>query len=95
MSEAWTPVGTGLRVWATGAERVQINRQIGGDELFWCAALTGEPGEEIPWSGFNSACWDGSGEDFGGLPLTSIQLLVTGDGTDKPFEICLEHLEVY
>jgi len=89
------PSAARLRVGVLGAERVQRHGPLDGDDLLWCAVLPGGPGEATPWSAFDSAGGHGSGEDHGGPWRTSIQLVVTGDGTEEPFELHPEHLEVY
>jgi hypothetical protein len=58
----------------------------------WCAVVTGSGGF-IPWSMFNTACWDGSGKAYYTEPISAAMLLVPG-GTDAavPIDFCLTSL---
>jgi hypothetical protein len=89
----WTPDGSGLayNVTNTGRSplRVQIQGMAGWPSQAWCATITGASGR-IPWSQFNSACWDGSGTVYDGTPLQNVMILVPGSNVYAvPFSFCL------
>jgi hypothetical protein len=60
----------------------------------FCAPLT--PGVEIPWSDFNTACWDGSGTTLSGPPtIQGIRILfVTGFTACDFTNFCLTDLQL-
>jgi len=60
----------------------------------WCYALAGASGiVTIPYSSFNTACWDGTGLPYAGEALTGVQLTVPGNGLyETPFSFCLNSL---
>ena len=74
--------------------RIQI-QAAGGDtdpSKRWCSPITSSSGV-IPWSTFNTACWDGSGTNFDGTtPLQSAMVVVPGDLTPVPFNFCLNSM---
>jgi hypothetical protein len=67
----YTLTGTGVTVGVNAvptctAVRVVLDQN--GATPAYCADLT--PGVEIPWSKFNTACWDGSGTALSGPPTS-------------------------
>jgi len=78
-----TPTGTGITVSFTATTgglplRVQFSS---GSSSFWCYTVTGASPVNIPYSQFNTACWDNSGTPYTKQPIQSIQLLVPGGAT--------------
>ena len=71
------------------------NAGTGGDldpTLRWCANITAGSGT-LPWSSFNTACWDGFGTPFKNTKgLVSAMILVPGGLTATPFNFCLNAL---
>lgn len=58
----------------------------------WCAVVSGTGGF-IPWSMFNTACWDGSGKAYNKEPISAAMLLVPGTtGSAVAFDFCLKSL---
>lgn len=56
----------------------------------WCATITEVQGKVfIPYSDFNTACWDGSGQDYAGEPITAVSFLVPGSPEATPFNFCV------
>jgi hypothetical protein len=95
---AFTPTLAGLRVDVTnrGASplRIQIQTPDGAtnDAGRWCAVVSGSGGF-IPWTDFNTACWDDSGEAYARQPIVSAILLVPGTSDAAiPYEVCLNQL---
>jgi cellulose 1,4-beta-cellobiosidase len=93
-----TPMGTGLIVSVSNpgssALRVQIQGPNGGTDPMdrWCAPLTGTGGM-IPWSSFNTACWDGSGVAYASQPIVAALIVVPGGSVDPVnFDFCLNSL---
>jgi hypothetical protein len=90
-----TVTGTGLVVNVTNtggsALRVQIQDELGATDAThrWCATITGSGGT-IPWSSFNTACWDGSGTAYAMQPINAVLIMVPGSNTVAvPFDFCL------
>ena len=78
---------------ATNALRIQIQDALGGDNADhrWCALYTG-PGV-IPWSAFNTACWNDSGTTYAMQPINAILVMVPGDNAaDTPFDFCVDEI---
>jgi hypothetical protein len=44
----------------------------------WCADLA-EDGALLPWSSFNTRCWDNSGTNYAGQPLVSASVVIRPD----------------
>lgn len=94
----FTPTLAGLQLNVTnlGASplRIQIQAQDGAtnDQGRWCAVVNGSGGF-IPWTDFNTACWDGSGAAYARQPIVSAILLIPGT-TDVaiPYDVCLNEL---
>jgi len=93
-----TPMAGGLSISITNNAssplRLQIQAPDGGTNADdrWCAPLTGSGGF-VPWSSFNTACWDGSGTAYANQPISAAMLLVPGgDMTAQAFDVCLNSL---
>jgi hypothetical protein len=74
--------------------RVQVNALDGATngKARWCASVSGAGGF-IPWSQFNTACWDGSGNAYNREPISAAMLLVPGNTTAAiPYDFCLVRL---
>ena len=54
------------------ALRLQIQGPDGATSATdrWCAPIKGSGGF-IPWSSFNTKCWDGTGTAYSGQPIVS------------------------
>ncbi|HET9933368.1 MAG TPA: hypothetical protein VFQ35_21840 [Polyangiaceae bacterium] len=58
----------------------------------WCASIMGSGGF-IPWSSFNTACWDGSGAAYNREPIVSAAILVPGSNSNAvSYDVCLNSL---
>ncbi len=76
--------------------RVQIQGPNGSTDASdnWCAVITGTGGL-IPWTSFNTACWDNSGTVYAGQPLSQVEVTIPGSNTAAvPFSFCLNSLGV-
>jgi hypothetical protein len=74
--------------------RVQVHAPDGATNGMsrWCAMVTGSGGF-IPWSQFNTACWDGSGNPYKREPISSAMLLVPGNTESAvSYDFCLLRL---
>ena len=94
---AIVPQGTGLYVSVTNnasnSLRIQIQDALGGDNADhrWCALYNG-PGV-IPWTRFNTACWDDSGAAYAREPINAVLVAVPGDNTnDTSFNFCVDEI---
>jgi hypothetical protein len=98
---AFTPTGSGVTVNVTNrggsAVRVQIQAPGGDTDATkrWCAPLTTFGSSvTIPWSAFNTKCWDGSGTTYTvGTAIQAIMIVVPGTNTaGVSFSFCLNDL---
>jgi hypothetical protein len=74
--------------------RLQIQAPGGStdESKRWCAAISGSGGF-IPWSGFNTRCWNNAGTAYNGTTaLESALVLVPGGASDRSFNFCLNSL---
>ena len=100
----WTPtrnqtLGVDLSGDTTGL-RVQIQGPDGDTNPndLWCGNLDGridpQGHAEIPFSEFNTKCWDNSGDYYAGEALEHAVIVVPGHNTDTvSFDFCLHRLE--
>src|SRR5262249_12029096 len=68
-----TPTGSGVMVditnnMASTTLRIQIQTPDGDADHRWCAPVSGKGGM-MPWSAFNTKCWDNSGTTYAGEPI--------------------------
>jgi hypothetical protein len=87
---AVAPTGTGLAVMLTGTVtglRVQIEDAT--QKTKWCALVTG-PNTMIPWTSFNTACWDpATGVAYSpASPILDIAVVVPSAGMVTMFNFC-------
>jgi hypothetical protein len=74
-----------------GGSQLELQLYDGSD--YWCSYLsasTTPTSETIPFSKFNTKCWDGSGTAFvSGTPITAVDLVVPGSAVAAtPFDFC-------
>ena len=89
------PTGSGLMIDITNTGTSQLRVQVqspDGDmnpEHRWCAPLAGKGGL-MPWTSFNTKCWDNSGTAYAMEPLSTLIVSVPGGITAPiPFNFCL------
>jgi nuclear pore complex protein Nup62 len=85
------PTGTGLQVTYTKtAGPMVIRAQItsAGGATRWCATLT-TSGMTIPYTTFNTACWDNSGTAYAKQAIEAVQLVAPGDMAAAPLDMTL------
>jgi hypothetical protein len=92
------PTRAGVHVDVTNQGSSPLRVQVAGadgtsnPESRWCAAVSGSGGF-IPWSAFNTACWDGSGKPYRNEPITVAMLLVPGTAQSHvSYDVCLARL---
>jgi hypothetical protein len=76
---------------AGGQLRVQIQGPNGATDATqrWCAPIPGNGGF-IPWTAFNTACWDNSGTYYAMQPIVAVLVLVPGSTTGPTvFDFCV------
>jgi len=99
----WTPAsissgGVTVNVSNNGTStlRVQIQGPSGATDATdrWCATMiTFNQSVTIPWSSFNTSCWDGLGTRYAGQPLEAVMILVPGDNLySVPYGFCLNSI---
>ena len=93
-----TPTASGIVVNVTNKGTSTLRLQLQGPngatdaKQRWCATITGSGGT-IPYSSFNTACWDDSGTAYAGEPIVAAQILVPGDNlVAVPFDFCLNSI---
>jgi CubicO group peptidase (beta-lactamase class C family) len=98
VSSTMAPSGNGIRVRVTNRGKSPLRVTLSGangetdPNDWWCAALPTESAV-IPWSAFNTACWDGSGTAYAGQPLRVLGILVPSSaGSATSFDFCLDEL---
>jgi len=74
-----------------GGSQLELQLYDGSD--YWCSYLsasTTPTSKTIPFSNFNTKCWDGSGTAFvSGTPITAVDLVVPGSAVAAtPFDFC-------
>ncbi len=91
-----TPTGTGIALSydrLTGSNiRVQIQDPMGTTDANhrWCATITQVQGPVfVPFSAFNTACYNNSGQPYNMQPISAISLLVPGTLIPSPFSYCV------
>jgi len=85
----FTPAGTSLVVTYTkvsGPATIRVQIQAGTSR--WCANLSASPAT-IPYTTFNTACWDTSGTAYAKQPIEALQLVVPGGPTATPIDMTL------
>jgi hypothetical protein len=73
-----TPAGTGLAVTYTktaGPATIRVQIQAGSTR--WCANLA-TSGATIPYTMFNTQCWDMMGTAYAKQPIETVQLIIPG-----------------
>jgi hypothetical protein len=103
-ADQWDPInnntnGLAYDITNTGGSPLRIQVQARGGELDqrlrWCAPVAGKTGA-LPWTTFNSACWDQTGQSYSARALlTSVMVLVPGGLSAVPFNFCLNSLAPY
>jgi hypothetical protein len=95
---AVTPTGDGIVVGINNklgtALRIQIQGPNGSTDANdrWCAPVSGKGGL-VPWTAFNTKCWDNTGAAYAKQPLQSAMVLVPGG--NKPavqYDFCITGL---
>jgi hypothetical protein len=84
-----TPTGTSLQVTYTKVSGPAIVRiQIQSGSTRWCAQLGGSP-VTIPYTTFNTACWDGSGTAYAKQSIEQLGLVAPGGAAAVPLDMTL------
>jgi hypothetical protein len=92
------PTGTGIAVRFTktvaSTLRIQIQGPTGetNEDDRWCYEIPEATGTAFaPYAEFNTACWDGTGTNYAGQPLTAVLFSVPGDDTTPtPYGYCID-----
>jgi hypothetical protein len=65
-----------------------VRAQIQAGATRWCATLTASPAT-IPYTMFNTACWDGSGTAYAKQPIEAFLLVAPGGEAATPVDMTL------
>jgi hypothetical protein len=94
-----TPTKAGVIFQVTNKGSSALRAQIQGpkgetDESDrWCATITGSGGF-IPFTKFNTKCWDDTGTAYANQPIVAAMILVPCSNTaDTPFNFCVDKIE--
>jgi hypothetical protein len=83
------PAGTALEVTYTKVSGpAAVRLQIHDASTRWCVTLAGSP-VTIPYTSFNTACWDNSGSSYAKQPIQGVQLVAPGGSGAQPFDMTL------
>ncbi|HOU92168.1 MAG TPA: hypothetical protein PLU22_14045, partial [Polyangiaceae bacterium] len=72
--------------------RIQIQGPDGAtdENNRWCATIAATQGKIfVPYSDFNTKCWDNSGNAYNGEPISAVVFLVPGEPTAVPYNFCV------
>jgi hypothetical protein len=84
-----TPAGTALQVTYTkAAGPATVRVQIQSGTTRWCAVLGGSP-VSIPYTSFNTQCWDGLGTSYARQPIDGVQIVAPGGAAAIPLDMTL------
>ncbi|HEY7374012.1 MAG TPA: hypothetical protein VIF57_17760 [Polyangia bacterium] len=76
------PKGTSLTfTFAASIGSLPLRAQLNAGSAFWCYMITGASPVTIPYSAFNTACWDNSGTAYAKQPIQSVGFSVPGGAT--------------
>lgn len=90
------PQGTGIAVSFTktlaSPLRIQIQGPANTADDRWCYEIAETSGPVFaPYAEFNTACWDGTGTNYAGQPITSVLFTVPGSNVAAtPFDYCID-----
>ncbi len=79
-----------------GGSTVYVTLMAADSTTRWCYVLTSSNNSvTLPYSSFNTTCWDGKGTAYTGEPLTSLGLVVPPSATTATvFSMCLDALAI-
>jgi hypothetical protein len=88
--------GTGLAINFTKSTAATLRVQIQGpngatmESDRWCYTITPAAGPVFaPFAMFNTKCWDGTGTNYSGQPISAVAFLVPGALSPTPFNYCV------
>jgi hypothetical protein len=84
-----TPAGSGVTInfSNTGGAGLQLRAELEASSMIWCYTITGSSPVTIPYSMFNTACWDGTGTFYTKQPIQRFRLTVSGAPTAMPLNV--------
>lgn len=87
-----TPVGSSLTIGFTSTTgSLPLRAQLSDGTTNWCYTITGSSPAVIPYSSFNTKCYDSppDGTAYAKNPISSFQLLVSGTSVASAYNISL------
>lgn len=90
--------GTGIAINFTKSTAATLRVQIQGpdgatnENARWCATIDAVNGKtHVPYSAFNTTCWDGKGNAYNNEPISAIVFLVPGQdmGSFTDYDYCI------
>ena len=103
--QTWTPTsiasgGIAVDVHNAGGSVIRVQIQAPGGDTDgtkrWCAPVTTfDQAITIPWSDFNTTCWNNQGAAYAGEALESVIIIVPGGNLAAvDFDFCLNALSL-
>jgi hypothetical protein len=87
-----TPKGTALKITYTYTSALTARIQLSAGSKSYCAALP-ESGTSVPYTSFNTACWNGSGSVYAKDPIDSLEVMIVGAGSPADFNLHITNVE--
>ncbi|HMF39580.1 MAG TPA: hypothetical protein VKQ32_02740, partial [Polyangia bacterium] len=80
-----TPTGTSLTfTFSAATGSLPLRAEVYSSSMLWCYTITTPSPVTIPYSAFNTHCWDNTGASYAKEPIQNIQLVVPGGATATP-----------
>jgi hypothetical protein len=88
---AVAPTGSGIAVSFTRSTGAPLRLELTGPAGVWCYELPVVRGQAfVPYAEFNTTCWDGLGQTYGGEPVESLGFEVPGRAEqDTAYDFCV------
>jgi hypothetical protein len=89
-----TPTGTSLTISFIHTGPTAFRAELTDGTTSWCAIITGSSPVTIPYSSFNTKCYDTpvDGSQYTKQPINEFELMVAGELTSTSFNIALTSL---
>ena len=80
-----TPTGTSLTfTFSATTGGLPIRAEVYSSSMLWCYTISTPSPVTIPYSSFNTHCWDNTGTSYAKQPIENVQLVVPGGATATP-----------
>jgi hypothetical protein len=84
--------GMSFRLSSLPAQGLRVQVMAAADSTFYCALVTSTT-QTIPWTAFNTACWNNIGTKLTGPPtVAQVGFVVTSAASPMTFDFCVQSL---